>query len=29
MELNAQLKGVKGEIEDVEARWLETSELLE
>ncbi|WP_103336886.1 ABC-F family ATP-binding cassette domain-containing protein [Amycolatopsis sp. CA-126428] len=29
MELNATLKGVQGEIEDVEARWLETSELLE
>jgi ATP-binding cassette subfamily F protein uup len=29
MELNAELKGVQGEIEDVEARWLETSELLE
>ncbi|WP_284748539.1 ABC-F family ATP-binding cassette domain-containing protein [Amycolatopsis sp. RTGN1] len=29
MELNAELKGVKGEIEDVEGRWLETSELLE
>jgi len=29
MELNAELKGVRGEIEDVEARWLETSELLE
>jgi ATP-binding cassette subfamily F protein uup len=29
MELNATLKGVQGEIEDVEGRWLETSELLE
>ncbi|WP_410641296.1 ABC-F family ATP-binding cassette domain-containing protein [Amycolatopsis sp. lyj-346] len=29
MELNAELKGVRGEIEDVEGRWLETSELLE
>ncbi|MGW5721527.1 ABC-F family ATP-binding cassette domain-containing protein [Amycolatopsis sp. NPDC003865] len=29
MELNAELKGVQGEIEDVEGRWLETSELLE
>ncbi|SFW64359.1 ABC-F family ATP-binding cassette domain-containing protein [Amycolatopsis australiensis] len=29
MELNAELKGVQGEISDVEARWLETSELLE
>ena len=29
MELNAELKGVQGEIEDVESRWLETSELLE
>jgi ATP-binding cassette subfamily F protein uup len=29
MELNAELKGVQGEIQDVEGRWLETSELLE
>jgi ATP-binding cassette subfamily F protein uup len=29
MELNAQLKGVQSEVQDVEARWLETSELLE
>ncbi|RSM42043.1 ABC transporter ATP-binding protein [Amycolatopsis balhimycina DSM 5908] len=29
MALNAELKGVRGEIEDVEGRWLETSELLE
>ncbi|MFG1638719.1 ATP-binding cassette domain-containing protein [Amycolatopsis sp. NPDC049252] len=29
MELNAQLKGVQAEVQDVEARWLETSELLE
>ncbi|EOD69496.1 ABC-F family ATP-binding cassette domain-containing protein [Amycolatopsis vancoresmycina] len=29
MELNAELKGVQGEISDVEGRWLETSELLE
>lgn len=29
MEHNAELKGVRGEIEDVEGRWLETSELLE
>jgi ATP-binding cassette subfamily F protein uup len=29
MDLNAQLKGVRSEVQDVEARWLETSELVE